>query len=134
MERREALARASGDPRAMEAVAKRMMANADKRWGSLEGRKWSSQSEEEFKQRSNAAELMADAKKMREGEKTPWLEGVVATRGMSIGDVFNNMRGMGGARVKDPNVDANKQTAENTKSMKDNIEELCKVLKKGGVA
>ena len=66
-------------------------------------------------------------------KQKPWVEGVVAARGMSIGDVFNNMRGMNGAKVRDPNLDANQKTAENTEEMKNALNNLNRTLRGEGV-
>ena len=81
---------------------------------------------------------MEDARGIREGEdkkstEKPWVEGVVSARGLSIGDVFNNMRGMNGAAIRDPQLDAAQTTASNTKDMKESLNAIKEALAGEGV-
>lgn len=133
-DRQKKLAVASGDAKWLDEQAKAVMADADTKWGKMTNDRWKDQSDEERRQREYAANLRSEARKIREGgEKQPWVEGVVAARAMSIGDVFNNMRGMNGAKPTDPGLDATKKIADNTGEMKRGIMALWQALEREGV-
>lgn len=134
---------AMGDADWLEEEAKRAYAAADAKFGKENS--WRDMSKAEWEMRQYAAGLMDDAKKARGDEETkaeekkakedPWAVGVTAVRGMSVADVFNSMRGMGGATLaKDPNVDANQKTAKNTETMVQKMERIAQALSGEGVS
>ena len=134
------MTKAAGNADWLERQAKELTKEADSKYGAWTNAKFRTASDEEWKERQKAAQLMEDAKAIREDGKDknkekekPWVEGVVAARGMSIGDVFNNMRGMNGSNVRDPNLDANQTTAKNTAEMKDLLTELKNAVSGDGV-
>ncbi len=112
---------AAGRPDELEARANRLEAAANQRFGEWNADKIMSASQQELDARREVERLRGLADRARgpeeqeeQKQEKPWVEGVVAARGMSIGEVFNNMRGMNGATVRDPNLDANQTTAANT--------------------
>ena len=82
----------------------------------------------EAKQIQDAAQKDKDKAKEK-----PWIEGVVAARGMSIGEMFSSMRGMNGAQMKDPNTDYHRQTAEKTASIERSVKSIARALQGEGV-
>ena len=136
--RESALVKA-GRPEELEARANRMEAAADKRFGEWNDDKILKASQEELTARAEVERirgLAEQARANRDGEREerkPWVEGVVAARGMSIGDVFSQMRGMNGAEMKDPNVEYNRRTSEGVGSMKEDMHRIAKALTGGGV-
>ena len=131
------------DHKRLQAMADRITEKADEKYGKWTGDRIGTASKEELEVREKAARLSREAKqiqdeaekkdKEKEKKEKPWIEGVVSARGMSIGDVFSNMRGMNGARVRDPNLDAAQATANNTKDMKDALNEIKGALAGEGV-
>lgn len=137
--REDALVRA-GRSDELDSRADRLEAAANRRYGEWNADKIMTASQEELDARSEVERLRGLADKARGPEEAseeekgkPWVEGVVAARGMSIGDVFNNMRGMNGAKVRDPQLDAAQSTARNTQKTADKVEELVNALKGEGV-
>ena len=129
---------ASGDADWLEEQAQSITKAADKKFGEWTDEKFKTASEEDWNARKQAAKLMEDARGIREGEdkkskEKPWVEGVVSARGLSIGDVFNNMRGMNGAAIRDPQLDAAQTTASNTKEMKESLNAIKEALAGEGV-
>ena len=149
---REAAMVRAGDARGLKAESDRLTKEADEKWGKWTKDRIGTATQEELDTRADADRLRKEAKSIvdsrrkeaedkakaaaKEEEKNkqkPWVEGVVAARGMSIGDVFNNMRGMNGAKVRDPNLDAAQKTATNTEEMKKSLENLEKAMTGKGV-
>lgn len=136
--RENALVRA-GRPEELEARANRLEARADEKFGEWSGDKILNASQEELTARAEVERvrgLAEQARANRDGEKEtpkPWVEGVVAARGMSIGDVFNNMRGMNGAMEKDPNTEYHRRTAEGVGNMQRDIQKIANALARDGV-
>lgn len=121
--REDALVRA-GRSEELDSRADRLEARADEKFGKWSPDRIMKASQEELTARAEVERVRGLAEQARkqggqqQEQERPWAEGVVAARGMSIGDVFNNMRGMNGASIeKDPTAADISSTAHNTATM-----------------
>lgn len=149
---REAAMVRGGDAKGLMAESNRLTKEADEKWGKWTKERYGTATQEELDVRENADRMRKEARNIveqnrkraedaakaaaKEEEKNkqkPWVEGVVAARGMSLGDVFSHMRGMNGATVRDPNLEANQTTASNTGRIATAFEEFNKAMKGEGV-
>ncbi len=147
---REAAMVRGGDVKGLVTEANRLQKEADEKYGKWTRDRYGTATQEELDTRENIDRMRKEAKtivdtRRRQSEKEakeeekskakekPWVEGVVAARGMSIGDVFSNMRGMNGSKVRDPNLDAAQATANNTAGMKESLDDIKKALAGEGV-
>ncbi len=138
--REEAFVR-EGDHKRLQAMSERITEKADEKFGKFTPNRIVTATKEELEMRDTAARLAKEAKQLQDAaqkdkEKArgkPWVEGVVAARGMSIGDVFSSMRSMNGAKMRDPNVDYNRQTAEKTASIERSVNSIARALGQEGV-
>lgn len=138
--REEAFVR-EGDHKRLQAMSERITEKADEKFGKFTPNRIGTATKEELEMRDTAARLAKEAKQIQDAaqkdkDKTkekPWIEGVVAARGMSIGEMFSSMRGMNGAQMKDPNTDYHRQTAEKTASIERSVKSIARALQGEGV-
>lgn len=125
---------AAGRPQELEKRADRLEAAADRKFGKWSADKIMTASQEELDARSEVDRIRGLAKQAREnGREKPWVEGVVAARGMSIGDVFSQMRGMNGAKPRDPNTDYLRNTSEKSAEIARAVTTMAKAFSGDGV-
>ena len=139
-----------GDVKGLVTEANRLQKEADEKYGKWTMDRYGTATQEELDTRENIDRMRKEAKTIVDNRKRaadkeakdaekdkakekPWVEGVVAARGMSLGDVFNNMRGMNGAKVRDPNLDANQTTAANTGRIANAFERFNQTMSGTGV-
>lgn len=124
----------AGRPEELEKRADRLEAAADRKFGKWSDDKIMSATQEELDARSEVDRIRGLARQAREnGKEGPWAEGVVAARGMSIGDVFSQMRGMNGAQMRDPNTEYHRRTAEGTANIERSVASIARALGQEGV-
>jgi hypothetical protein len=127
VENRVANVRLSEDPALMEKAARAMFADANKRYGRLTSARFVNMSAEEREQRTTAKDLMDQARKIREEQRGG--VGVLAVRGMTVGDVFNEMRGMGGAKMaEDKGEDEERRHRKKVDSIEGHVKRIAEAL------
>ena len=129
------------DHKRLQAMSERITEKADEKFGKFTPNRIGKATQEELEMRDTAARLAKEAKQIQDAaqkdkdkaKEKPWIEGVVAARGMSIGEMFSSMRGMNGAQMKDPNTDYHRQTAEKTASIERSVKSIARALQGEGV-
>lgn len=126
---------AAGRPQELEKRADRLEARADQKFGEWRPDKILKASQEELDARSEVARIrgLAEQARKQQEQGMPWVEGVVAARGMSIGDVFSQMREMNGAMVRDPNTDYLRNTSEKSDEIARAVTTMANAFRGDGV-
>lgn len=144
---REAAMVAAGDEAGLRRLSRKRTREADERFGTGFEQRIGTATKEELELREAAsraareAETIRRAKAKSESSETPskesekpWAVGVTAVRGMSVADVFSNMRGMGGADMaRDPNTELHRKTADGVGSIVRDVQKIAGSLAGDGV-